>query len=132
MELTYLEQGLITKLKSDILFDTGKSVLKPQAKSNLSEMASIMKKYPENVLSIYGYTDSTGTATVNNALSEERAEAVRQELVASGLPVNTISTYGRGSTMPIGDNKNVEGRKQNRRVEIEVTVDQSKVPTEKI
>ncbi len=125
------DQGLVTKLKSDILFDTGKSDLKPQAKSNLNEMAGIMKKYPENVLAINGYTDNTGSVAVNNALSERRAEAVRQQLVASGLPEATISTYGRGSSTPIADNGNASGRQQNRRVEIEVTVDQSKVPEEK-
>lgn len=125
------EQGLVTKLKSDILFDTGKSDLKPQAKSNLSEMAGIMKKYPENILAINGYTDNTGSVAVNNALSERRAQAVRQQLVASGLPASTISTYGRGSSTPIADNNSKSGRKQNRRVEIEVTVDQSKVPEEK-
>lgn len=125
------DHGLVTKLKSDILFDTGKSDLKPQAKSNLNEMAGIMKKYPENVLAINGYTDNTGSSEINNALSERRAQAVRQQLVASGLPESTITTYGRGSSMPIADNSSAAGRKQNRRVEIEVTVDQSKVPEEK-
>lgn len=125
------EQGLVTKLKSDILFDTGKSDLKPQAQTNLKKMAEIMKKYPENVLTIKGYTDSTGSANVNSALSQKRAEAVKTALVNSGMPNNTISTLGEGSNTPIGDNKTEEGRKQNRRVEIEVTVDESKVPPQK-
>ncbi|MBC7428494.1 MAG: OmpA family protein [Bacteriovorax sp.] len=124
------EQGLVTKLKSDILFDTGKSDLKPQAKSNLGEMASIMKKYPENVLAINGYTDNTGSEAVNEALSERRAKAVRDQLVASGMPATVMSTYGRGPAGPIGDNSSKAGRQQNRRVEIEVTVDESKVPKE--
>ena len=124
------EQGLITKLKSDILFDTGKSDLKPQAKNNLAEMAAIMKKYPENVLSINGYTDNTGSKSINESLSERRAKAVRGQLVASGMPDSVMSTNGRGPASPIGDNKTVAGRQQNRRVEIEVTVDESKVPKE--
>lgn len=125
------EQGLITKLKSDILFDTGKSDLKPQAKSNLTEMATIMKKYPENVLTIKGYTDNTGSLKINQELSGKRAAAVKSQLVAGGIPTETISIVGMGPDSPIADNKTPEGRQQNRRVEVEITVDESKVPKEK-
>jgi outer membrane protein OmpA-like peptidoglycan-associated protein len=125
------EQGLVTKLKSDILFDTGKSDLKPVAKDNLSQMAAIMKKYPENVLTIKGYTDSTGSKAINSQLSNERAEAVKRQLVIAGMPVQTISSIGMGPESPIGDNKTTAGRSQNRRVEIEVTVDESKLPKKK-
>ncbi len=125
------DAGLVTKLKSDILFDSGKSDLKSGAQSNLKQMADIMKKYPENVLTIKGYTDSTGSAAVNNVLSKKRADAVKAELAAGGLPANTISTLGEGANSPIGSNKTADGRKQNRRVEVEVTVDESKVPATK-
>lgn len=125
------EQGLVTKLKSDILFDTGKSDLKPDAKENLKKMAEIMKKYPENVLTVKGYTDSTGPAEFNEALSEERAKSVKETLVASGMPAPIIGTAGLGPTNPIADNSSPSGRKQNRRVEIEVTVDESKIPKTK-
>ena len=120
------EQGLITKLKSDILFDSGKSDLKNS--TNIQQMAAIIKKYPENVLTIRGYTDSTGSATVNKQLSEQRAQAVKSQLVAGGVPADTISVIGMGPENPVGDNKTPAGRSQNRRVEIEITVDQSKVP----
>ena len=122
------EQGLVSKLKSDILFETGKSDLKPAAKTNLAEMAKIMKNYPENVLTINGYTDSTGTAKTNEVLSQKRAEAVKGHLVASGLPTATISTVGMGPAQPVADNATATGRQQNRRVEIVVTVDESKAP----
>ncbi len=122
------EQGLVTKLKSDILFDSGKSALKGEAKKSLAEMGTIMKKYPENVLVVKGYTDSTGTAATNEKLSLSRAEAVKTHLVASGIPANTITAQGMGPANPIGDNGNAEGRKTNRRVEVEVTADASKVP----
>lgn len=125
------EQGLVTKLKSDILFDTGKADLKPQAQENLRKMAEIMKKYPENVLTVKGYTDNTGTKEVNDELSAKRAAAVKQTLVAAGMPEPVIGTIGMGELNPIADNGKVDGRKQNRRVEIEVTVDESKVPQEK-
>lgn len=125
------EQGLVAKLKSDILFDTGKSDLKTQAKTNLQQMATIMKKYPENVLTIKGYTDSTGSQTLNEKLSQERAAAVKAQLIAQGMPEQTIAVQGMGPANPVGDNTTIEGRSQNRRVEIEVTVDESKVPAEK-
>lgn len=122
------EQGLVTKLKSDILFDTGKYNLKEQAKKNLTEMAGIMKKYPENILTIKGYTDSTGSAKTNETLSLKRAESVKSQLVANGLSTSVVSTMGLGPANPIADNSTATGKMQNRRVEIEVTVDESKVP----
>lgn len=124
------DQGLVTKLKSDILFDVGKADLKDGAKQNLNQMAAIMKKYPENVLTIKGYTDNTGNADINEALSAKRATSVREQLVSSGLPENSISVLGMGPANPIADNSSEVGRKQNRRVEIEITVDESKVPKE--
>ncbi len=125
------DNGLVTKLKSDILFDSGKSDLKPAAENNLKQMADIMKKYPENILTIKGYTDSTGSAGINTSLSQKRAEAVRGQLIAAGLPAATISSVGMGPADPVGDNKTDVGRKQNRRVDVEVTVDESKVPKNK-
>jgi outer membrane protein OmpA-like peptidoglycan-associated protein len=122
------EQGIVTKLKSDILFDTGKSNLKPQAVTSIGELAKIMKKYPENVLTIRGYTDNVGSDKINKEISERRATAVRSELVSGGVPVETIHVVGMGPANPVGDNKTNEGRAQNRRVEIEITVDESKVP----
>jgi outer membrane protein OmpA-like peptidoglycan-associated protein len=125
------ENGLVSKLKSDILFDSGKSALKPAANENLAKMAEIMKKYPENVLTVKGYTDTTGSATRNRTLSEERASAVKNQLVAGGIPADTISVVGMGPDAPIGDNKTADGRAQNRRVEIEIAIDESKVPKKK-
>ncbi len=124
------EQGLITKLKSDILFDTGKSELKPQAKENISQLASIIKKYPENILTVKGYTDSTGTEKVNKPLSEKRAQAVRSQLISAGVPEATVSSLGMGSENPVDSGKTKEALSKNRRVEIEITVDESKVPAD--
>ncbi|MDO9182231.1 MAG: OmpA family protein [Bacteriovorax sp.] len=124
------EQGLVTKLKSDILFDTGKADLKAEARDNLQKMGAIMKKYPENILAVKGYTDNTGSKEINDQLSEKRAQAVKEQLVASGLPTATIAIQGMGPSNPIADNSSLVGRKQNRRVEIEITVDESKVPKE--
>ena len=120
------DEGLVTKLKSDILFDSGKASLK--ATDDIQQMGAILKKYPEDVLVVKGYTDSTGSAKVNNPLSEKRAAAVKEQLVASGVPSGSISVVGMGDANPIGDNKSAAGRAQNRRVEVEVTADPSKLP----
>lgn len=122
------DEGVITKLKSDILFDTGKAQLKTTAVSNLSEMATIMKKYPENVLTVKGYTDNTGSKKINSELSEKRANAVKSQLIAGGIPANTISTVGMADANPVAGNETAAGRQQNRRVEIEIVADPNKVP----
>ncbi|MFM6928024.1 MAG: OmpA family protein [Bdellovibrio sp.] len=122
------EQGLVTKLKSDILFDTGKADLKPAAQANIGQLAQIMKKYPENVITIRGYTDDTGSMMANNPLSKNRAESVRAQLIAGGIPAATITAIGMGSANPVDSAKTKEARAKNRRVEIEITVDESKVP----
>lgn len=122
------EDGLITKLKSDILFDTGKSDLKPAAQQNINELAAIMKKYPENVLTIRGYTDDTGTQMVNNPLSQRRADAVMNQLVTAGIPAGTAKSVGMGAANPLDPAKTAAARSKNRRVEIEIAVDQTKIP----
>jgi outer membrane protein OmpA-like peptidoglycan-associated protein len=122
------EQGIVTKLKSDILFDTGKAELKPAANENINKLAQIMKKYPENVLTIKGYTDSTGSKTTNTQLSTRRADAVKQRLVKAGMPAETITVVGMADENPVSPNTTADGRAQNRRVEIEITVDETKVP----
>lgn len=122
------EDGLVTKLKSDILFDTGKSALKPQASTNIKELATIMKKYPENVITVKGYTDNTGSDKVNLPLSENRAKAVQIQLVGAGIPANTVTAIGMGSNNPVDAGATAAAKSKNRRVEIEVTVDESKIP----
>lgn len=122
------EQGLITKLKSDILFDTGKSNLKPMATNNINDLAAIMKKYPENILTIKGYTDNTGSKAINEKLSKARAESVRQQLVKDGMAGEVITSIGMADANPVAPNTSKDGRAQNRRVEIEITVDESKIP----
>ena len=125
------DEGLVTKLKSDITFDTGKATVKPDAKENLRQMAAIMKKYPENVLTIKGFTDSTGSEPLNDRLSEQRAASVEKELVKNGLPEKIIDIRGFGEDQPVAPNDTAEGRSQNRRVEIEIKVDESKLPKKK-
>ena len=124
------ENGLVSKLRGDILFESGKAELKPEAKSNIQEMAQIMKKYPENVLMVKGFTDNTGSSAINEKLSQARAESVKRELQRAGLTDQTVSAQGLGPAFPVASNETSEGRKNNRRVEIEISVDASKLPKE--
>jgi len=102
----------------DVLFDTGKSNLRPPAREALAKLSGIVLNYPSLRLVIEGHTDSTGSEEFNQKLSEQRAAAVRDYLVDQGLSMDSIVTRGLGMADPVGDNKTVTGRQQNRRVEI--------------
>lgn len=114
------EEGIITRLKSDILFDTGKAELKPAAKVNIAQLGAIIKKYPENRLTVVGYTDNRGSYQLNQKLSEERARAVMQELALAGVPGEAMAVVGRADANPVASNASAEGQAKNRRVEIEI------------
>jgi outer membrane protein OmpA-like peptidoglycan-associated protein len=120
------DKGIITKLKGDITFKTGKSSVKQDANDRLKQMANILKKYPENRITIFGHTDSTGSASVNNRLSMQRADTVKEILVAQGVSKSSILTKGVGSKDPIASNNNNEGRAENRRVELAITMPEPK------
>ncbi len=122
------DNGLVAKLNSDILFNSGSSRLKPGAKITLERMAQIIRKYPEDVLTVRGYTDSTGSLALNDRISTDRARAVKYRLMVGGVPANTISALGMGPADPVASNRTAWGRAQNRRVEIQITVNPSKVP----
>ena len=119
------ENGIITKLKGDILFPSGQSTLRGPALTNINKISDIVKKYPENKMTIVGHTDSTGSDTLNQTLSEQRAQAVKMQMVNRGVPSNAIQVVGMGESQPIANNDTPSGRSQNRRVELQITVDQS-------
>ena len=115
-------RGLQVNL-GDVLFDTGKSDLRPSARESLAKLSGIILNYPTLNLGIEGYTDSTGSAAFNQALSEKRAESVRDYLVQQGLNANSITAKGFGESSPVADNSTAAGRQKNRRVEIIVSGD---------
>ena len=108
------------QLGSEVLFDTGEFVLKPAATSTLEALAALLAKYSTSTVAIEGHTDSVGSPQSNQRLSENRASAVRQWLVAHGIPASRISTKGFGSTAPVATNETADGRQRNRRVEVRV------------
>jgi len=116
---TDTDRGLVVNL-GDVLFDTGKSDLRPEAREALAKLTGIVLNYPSLILAIEGHTDSTGSDELNQKLSEQRAEAVRGYLTGQGLPTDSVTAKGFGKTMPVADNSTAAGRQKNRRVEIVV------------
>ena len=112
---------------SGILFATNKSNLSAEAKSNLKKFADEMKDLSDTDITIYGHTDNTGSAEVNERLSLQRANAVSAELQADGIAKSRITTAGKSFTMPVADNSTAEGRAQNRRVEVFISANQNMI-----
>jgi outer membrane protein OmpA-like peptidoglycan-associated protein len=115
-------RGLIVSM-SDVLFDTGKFSLKPGAREKLAKVAGILLAYPGLNIEVGGYTDNVGGDAMNQTLSENRADSVRDYLVQEGVSANSVSAKGFGNTMPVVSNDNSAGRQQNRRVELLVSGD---------
>ena len=107
-------------LAADVLFDFDKSVLKPEGKSKLDDLATKVKAINLEVVIAIGHTDSIGSDAYNQKLSVRRAESVKAYLVSKGVEPNRIYTEGKGEKQPVASNKIKDGRQKNRRVEIEV------------
>jgi outer membrane protein OmpA-like peptidoglycan-associated protein len=121
-------RGLIVNL-SDVLFDTGKYTIKPDTKISLAKVATILQLYPGLKVQVEGYTDSVGSDDYNQKLSENRAGAVRDFLVAQGVQQANITSAGYGKANPVADNGTSAGRAQNRRVNLVVSGDAIGVQT---
>jgi outer membrane protein OmpA-like peptidoglycan-associated protein len=117
---TDTSRGLVVNM-GDVLFDTGKSDLRSEAREALAKLCGIVLNYPSLHLTIEGHTDSTGGTELNQALSEKRADSVRDYLVAQGLDTSSLSAQGLGMRDPVADNDTAQGRQKNRRVEIIVS-----------
>jgi outer membrane protein OmpA-like peptidoglycan-associated protein len=115
-------RGLIVSM-SDVLFDTGKYSLKPGAREKLAKVAGILIAYPTLNIAVGGYTDNVGGDDMNQTLSENRADSVRDYLVQQGVGTNSVSAKGFGNTLPVASNDNSAGRQENRRVELVVSGD---------
>ena len=113
-------RGLIVNM-SDVLFDTGKFTLRPEAREKLAKVAGIVAGHPGLRLAVEGHTDSVGGDDYNQQLSEERGGSVRDYLVEQGIAGTSVSSKGFGKTQPVASNETASGRQQNRRVELVIS-----------
>jgi outer membrane protein OmpA-like peptidoglycan-associated protein len=117
-------EELYMSLASDILFTTGSAALQPGADDKLREVAGILQRYPRTMIEIVGHTDSVGSETSNQTLSERRAASVRDSLAANGVSSARVIVRGAGELRPLADNSTPEGRARNRRVDLTLRPDQ--------
>jgi outer membrane protein OmpA-like peptidoglycan-associated protein len=113
-------RGLIVNM-SDVLFDTGKSTLRPLAREKLAKVAGIVSGHPGLRLDVEGHTDSVGGDDYNQQLSEQRGTAVRDYLIQQGMQGSSVTAKGFGKTQPVASNETADGRQQNRRVELVIS-----------
>ena len=111
------DRGLVVNLP-DVLLEFDKSRLTNNARSTVADIANVLKNYQARRISVEGHTDSIGTASYNQKLSEARARSVADELVNNGISPGKITTRGFGENDPIASNLSEAGRSRNRRVEV--------------
>jgi outer membrane protein OmpA-like peptidoglycan-associated protein len=115
-------RGLIVNM-SDVLFDTAKYSLRPEAREKLAKVSGILAGHPGLRMQVEGHTDSVGGDDYNQQLSEQRAGSVRDYLTQAGIPVTSVTARGFGKTQPVASNDTGAGRQQNRRVELVISGD---------
>ena len=120
LETRETARGLIMNM-SDVLFDTGKYNLKPDAREKLAKVSGILLAYPGLKIQVEGHTDDVGGDAYNQRLSEQRADAVCDYLTAQGVPSESVTAVGLGKSDPVASNDTAAGRQQNRRVELVVS-----------
>jgi len=111
------ERGLIVTL-GDVLFETGRAELKGGATANLGKLAAFLNQYPDRNVIIEGHTDSVGSESYNQSLSERRADSVKAYLVGQGIAAARLTSVGKGESVPVASNDSATGRQMNRRVEV--------------
>lgn len=112
--------NILLNLPEGVTFDVGRATIKPQFYGALDAVASTLLQYDRTRIEVEGHTDSTGSAAMNQQLSENRAMAVTSHLASRGVPRDRMYAIGYGKMRPIADNSTAEGRARNRRVEIVV------------
>ena len=118
------EEGIVIKFKEQVLFAFNSSDLGSNAQTNLSKLVDVLNRYPDTDITVIGHTDSKGTDTYNQSLSERRANAVISYLRGRNVATARLTAKGMGESDPIATNDTDEGRTQNRRVEFVITANE--------
>ncbi|MCO7569825.1 OmpA family protein [Pseudomonas chlororaphis] len=111
----------------DVLFATNKSDLKSNGLVNINKLSQFLQQNPDRKVIVEGYTDSTGSDSYNQSLSERRAGSVQMALIRMGVDPSRIVSQGYGKEYPVADNGSVSGRAMNRRVEVTISNDNQPV-----
>ncbi len=114
------DQVVVVTMTAQTAFDTDSAAVKPGFRSTLDKLADVVVRYGKTTLTVVGHTDSTGSNTYNQKLSEERALSVAQYLESRNVNGMRLATAGKGETVPVASNASEAGRQANRRVEIYV------------
>lgn len=114
------DQVVMVTMTAQTAFDTDSAAVKPGFRSTLDKLSDVVVRYGKTTLTVVGHTDSTGSNTYNQNLSEERALSVAQYLESRNVNGMRLATAGKGETVPVASNANEAGRQANRRVEIYV------------
>jgi outer membrane protein OmpA-like peptidoglycan-associated protein len=117
----------LTLGENAVRFNTNKSSLTPNAKTNLDKLVKVFNEYPDTNIQIYGHTDSDGADDYNMKLSQQRAAAVKSYLSGKGLASSRFVTNGLGETEPLASNESADGKSKNRRVEFAITANDKMV-----
>ena len=120
------ERGMVITL-GDVLFAVNKAELSAAGMSNVQKLGGFLNQYPQRKVLIEGHTDSTGSRSINQPLSERRADAVRSALAGIGIGNDRIETRGYAETYPVASNNTSAGRQLNRRVEIILSDDSGNI-----
>jgi len=121
--VTRVGEGIMITFDSGLLFAVDQSSLNAKAQGNLNDLAATLKKYDDTDILVEGHTDSDGSETHNQALSERRANSVKAYLVGQGVRSARFTTVGYGESQPVADNSTASGKSSNRRVEIAIYAD---------
>ena len=119
------DNELNVSVKNEVLFDYNSAALRSASRSTLQEMADVFQRYPQTTLRVEGHTDSTGSASYNQRLSERRANSVAGYIENMGVSTSRIDAIGYGESQPRANNSTASGRQMNRRVEIKVVANQA-------
>jgi outer membrane protein OmpA-like peptidoglycan-associated protein len=117
LKATPTPRGMVMTL-GDVLFDTGRAELKSGATRKIDQLAQFLMEHPDRRVQIEGFTDSVGTDSYNEDLSQRRADAVKAALINRGIEPSRIGTEGYGKAYPVANNNDSGGRQLNRRVEV--------------
>jgi outer membrane protein OmpA-like peptidoglycan-associated protein len=117
-------EGIVVEFSSNILFGFDQSDLSAEATENLNKLVTVLNTYPDTNIELQGHTDSKGSESYNQNLSEKRAGTVSQYLASQGINTSRLTTVGFGETIPKYDNETEDGRARNRRVEFLITANE--------